>query len=152
MKLMFVVFALATAAGQERKELPTDSSPSQTTLTPQPHLVKRGQTPEQVVSVMGLPDAVEHTRARTDDNNAKWYYGTRDLFIVRFVNGTVNQIKKAKAYTGEPTKFERALDRVVQGATIGYLAYSCPTVRRKPMLWLTTNDIQLLKACIAAGL
>jgi len=152
MRLLIAILALACAAADEHnREVPTHASPVRTTLIPQPALVKRGQTPEQVVSVMGLPDAVEHTRARTDGNNAKWYFGTSDLFIVKFVNGTVQQTKRAKVHTGGPTKFERALDQVVQGAVAGYLAYSCPTVRRKPLLWLTTNDIQLLNACIASG-
>jgi hypothetical protein len=50
-----------------------------------------------------------------------------------------------------PGKAERVVRTVANSALALYLTQACPSLYRKPMLFLTGNDVQVIQQCNANG-
>ena len=117
-----------------------------------------GQSAAQVTAILGKPDNVKPNKKKEkdgrDDANAIWSYSLSEQkkLHLKMVSGTVQSLKVSKT---------KAAPAVAQGSgpygnmtnslANTYLASACPQVRMKPQNALTTNESELLTACVAAG-
>jgi len=156
-----ITVGAATAFGQnertEEMELPL-TGVSQTTalnfagVPPNEPIIKRiaiGQTPEEVNAVLGEPSNCSRPKKHKRSIEFKCTYMLPDLretTKVTFIDGKM-AIGEATSWGGPST-----LETVLNAASSVYLALECPKLRNKPVLLLTTNDLQTLQMCTAAGL
>ena len=164
MKGYTILLAASMLAAQDARQRPQPSTMQYAqpvelhirTFAERSLLVGPNQTPDQVRSIMGPPEDVKGRR-KGDDSNATWYYASPSTepfatLGVTFSRGKVKRIRlmdeeAQAAAAARPSK----ADKVLQiGATL-YLAWACPQIRRKPIVLLTTDDVELLQACKSAG-
>jgi hypothetical protein len=132
-------------------------------------------TEARVVEIIGRPPnrylgGDETYRVRDGGDLAEVWQGTAGDFnlVVIFKNKKVKAFAAATPMYAESyaledrnhhavqeTPSENAgpgnAERVVNAISGAYLTWACPGVYRKPVLWMTAADVQLVQACNANG-
>ena len=127
-------------------------------------LVKEGMTKEQVFAILGradnkkpipIPCTVLCPVGKTQETYRFTKHRERGIQVA-FRDGAVFWAQEQVPVQMDPQeplskseKVGRVLDGLVSAGTDAYMDYACPRVRRKPLLLLTNDDLELLQACKA---
>ena len=111
--------------------------------------IKIGESREDVINIMGAPDGSSSRRKKretTDD----WMISNYDTLIVTFRNDRAVKIRHLYSHPAVEDA-GNAGNKVVSIANRLYLVFTCPALYRRPVLFLTTADIQVIQQCNANG-
>jgi hypothetical protein len=133
-------------------------SPGGEQLTPGDK-VNIGEAKEEVLRRLGRPNGPppsQHAldQAKEGDSIGAWAVSPRDTLVVTFRENVVSSFWHEgpdESASSTPSKAETIAGKVAEiGASLYYTSV-CPGIYRKPALFMTAADVQILQGCNANG-
>lgn len=138
---------LTAANAQAQQKVDPVEAPIPQTLTqpaPAARTATVGESQHDVEARLGPPAG---WRRKGKDVTETWILSPTATLVLTIRNERVSKVR----YQGRSAPNAGITDRVVDAAAGIVLTQACPALYRKPMLFLTTNDVATLRQCDANG-